>query len=104
MNEKQIGPREVVGRRNRWHMSESGAPGVPRRWKSPQHLHQVASVTYWAFGAVSEGRWVGVMDTYLSTSAPVPGVSAPGSASAVPPAAGNPLLEGARSAERGWGE
>lgn len=49
------------------------------------------------------GRPVWGPDSHLSTSAPVPDVSAPGSASAVPPAAGNPLLAGVRSAERGLG-
>lgn len=85
-------------------MSESGAPRVPSRWKPPEQLHQAARWVFWAFAAASKGRWVDVRDGYLSASAPVPGVSAPGSASAVPPAAGNPLLEGVRSAERGWGE
>lgn len=41
------------------------------------------------------------MDAHLLASVPVPAVSAPGSASAAPPAAGNPLLEGVQSAERG---
>lgn len=44
MSEKQIGPKEVVGRRNRWRMSESGAPRVLSSWKPPQQLHQAASV------------------------------------------------------------
>lgn len=49
------------------------------------------------------GKWVGVTNTHLSTSVPVPCVSAPGSASAVPPIVGNPLLAGVRSTERGVG-
>lgn len=48
-------------------------------------------------------RQVRVMVSHLSISAPVPGVSAPASASAVFPAAGNPLLAGVRSAEQGVG-
>lgn len=101
--EKQIGPRELVGRRDRWHMSEWHGPGfqqVKASTASPpssqyghsRHLELPHS-----------GRWVGVTDSYLSTSAPVPCVSAPGSASAVPPAAGNLLLAGVRSAERRLG-
>ena len=49
------------------------------------------------------GRLVWGPDSHLSTSAPVPDVSAPGSASVVPPAAGNPLPAGVRSADQGLG-
>lgn len=99
----QIGPRELAGTRDRWQVSEWRAPGFQQ---VETFIVTPPSAQCGQSGPLElprGGKWVGVMNTHLSTSVPVPCVSAPGSASAVPPAAGNPLLAGVLSTERGVG-